>query len=289
MSAETLRVEPTLRVALGEYDTGWHDPAGSLMRAGELVARAAQSRARLVVLPEMCTTGFSMAPGNHAEPLGGVQTSAFAALAKKHDLWILAGLSMRDDGGRAGSTSAATLFNGAVFFSPAGEVASIYRKQRLFSPAGEHEYYVPGDQPAVMVIDGVRVSPFICYDLRFPELFRAVAGEVDAFLLIANWPAARGAHWDVLVRARAIENLCHIVAVNRDGVADGILYDGRSIAYGPWGEELPDARSGRELAEGSPRPRIVEIDAAKVAATRAKFPFLQDRVETLLSVSGQAG
>jgi len=278
VSDATPTAGPTLRVALGEYDTGWHDPALSLSRAGELIARAAKSRARLVVLPEMCTTGFSMEPGSQAEPLGGAQTTALAKLAKQHDLWILAGLSMRDDG-------APTLFNGAVFFSPSGDVAAVYRKQRLFTPSGEHEYYVAGEQPAVLVIDGVRVSPFICYDLRFPELFRAVAADVDAFLLIANWPAARGAHWDALVRARAIENLCHIVAVNRDGVGDGILYDGRSIAYGPWGEELPDARSGRELAEGSTRPRIVELDAAKVAATRAKYPFLRDRVDSLLPAS----
>ena len=278
MSDATPTVGPTLRVALGEYDTGWHDPALSLSRAGELIARAAKSRARLVVLPEMCTTGFSMEPGSHAERLGGEQTTALAKLAKEHDLWILAGLSMRDD-------DAPTLFNGAVFFSPSGDVAAVYRKQRLFTPSGEHEHYVAGEHPAVLVIDGVRVSPFICYDLRFPELFRAVAADVDAFLLIANWPAARGAHWDALVRARAIENLCHIVAVNRDGIGDGIPYDGRSIAYGPWGEELPDARSGRELAEGSTRPRIVQLDAAKVAATRAKYPFLRDRMDSLLPAS----
>jgi predicted amidohydrolase len=282
MSPATAGAGLTLRVALGEYDTGWHDPALSLSRAGDLIARAAKSRARLVVLPEMCTTGFSMEPGGHAEPLGGPQTAAFAKLAKLHDLWILAGLSMRDD-------VSPTLFNGAVFFSPSGDVNAIYRKQRLFTPSGEHEHYVAGDQPAVTIIDGVRVSPFICYDLRFPELFRAVAADVDAFLLIANWPAARGAHWDVLVRARAIENLCHIVAVNRDGVGDGIAYDGRSTAYSPWGEELPDARSGRELAEGSTRPRIVELDAANVAATRAKYPFLRDRDSLQPASSGRIG
>jgi predicted amidohydrolase len=233
----------------------------------------------------MCTTGFSMEPGGHAEPLGGIQTKTLAELAREHDLWILAGLSMRD-GMDTTASSAPTLFNGAVFFSPTGDIPSIYRKQRLFSPAGEDEHYLAGEQPAVLMIDGVRVSPFICYDLRFPELFRAVAADVDAFLIIANWPAARGAHWDILVRARAIENLCHVIAVNRDGVGDGVAYDGRSIAYGPWGEELADARTGRELAEGSARPRIVEIDAAKVAAVRAKYPFLRDRLDLLLAGSG---
>ncbi len=267
---------PRLRVALGEYDTGWHDPALSVQRARQLVARAAEAGARLVLLPEMCTTGFSMEPGEHAEALGGAQSSAFAAMAREYDLWILAGLAMVESADPLGP-ACSTRVNAAVLFGPSGEVESVYRKQRLFAMAGENEHYASGDEPLVISIDGLRVSPFICYDLRFPELFRAVAPDVDAFLLIANWPKARAEHWDALVKARAIENLCYVVAVNRIGEGDGIIYDGRSVAYGPWGDELPDVRTGREAAAIGAGPRVVELDAARVAETRTKFPFLDDQ------------
>ncbi|HEX2777979.1 MAG TPA: nitrilase-related carbon-nitrogen hydrolase, partial [Gemmatimonadaceae bacterium] len=114
---------------------------------------------------------------------------------------------------------------------------------------------------------GVRIAPFVCYDLRFPELFRSVARETDAFVLVANWPASRRAHWDVLTRARAIENLAYMIAVNRVGRAGGLDYDGGSVAYDPWGERLTTIGD----------PPIVEIDPSRVAEVRTRYPFLNDR------------
>ena len=254
-----------LRVALGEYDTGWHDPSLSLARAAEVVDRAAKSGARLVVLPEMCTTGFTMESSTYAEEPGGASVRALGALASTHQLWIIAGVALRDGEGDDRP------HNAAMVFAPSGEVAGIYRKQRLFAFAGEHRSYDAGEGPLVLDIDGVRVSPFVCYDLRFPELFRRVANDVDLIVIIANWPTSRRAHWDVLVRARSIENLSYVVAVNRVGNAGGLAYDGGSVAYGPWGDPAASSQAAAS------RVATVDVDPAQVARVRADFPFLCDR------------
>ena len=255
---------PSLRAALGEFDTGWHDPATSVRRAREVIAAAARVKARLVVLPEMCTTGFTMEADRWAEVLGAKNSAseAIGAAAHEHHLWVLAGLALRE-------TSPARLVNAAVLFDPAGSVAAVYRKQRLFAYSGEHEVYSAGDGPVVVSIEGARVGVFVCYDLRFPELFRAIAPEIDAAIVIANWPERRRAHWDVLTRARAIENQCYVVAVNRTGLGDGVEYDGGSVAYDPWGEPVG-------IGGGSSTPRVVDIDPSRVKLVRARYPFLRE-------------
>lgn len=257
-----------LRVALGEYDTGWHDPEGSLVRAEALVARARRAGARVVVLPEMATTGFSMESTSVAEPITGSSVVRLGEIAGAHDVWILAGVATRgvEDAG------VACAYNSALLFAPTGRLHAAYHKQRLFAYAGEHRSYRPGAGPLIVEIEGVRVSPFICYDLRFPELFRAVAPRVDAFLLVANWPASRRTHWDVLVRARAIENQCYMIAVNRVGTADNLDYDGGSAAYGPWGDPATVVAGGSGGV-----PQIVEVDPALVADVRKRYPFLRDQ------------
>jgi predicted amidohydrolase len=255
---------PSLRAALGEYDTAWHDPALSVRRAKEVIAAAGRLKARLVVLPEMCTTGFTMEAGRWAEVLGAQNTAneAIATAAREHHLWVLAGLALRE-------TSPTRLVNAAVLFDPSGSVAAIYRKQRLFAYSGEHEVYSPGDAPVVAAIEGVRVGLFVCYDLRFPELFRAVASDIDVAIVIANWPERRRAHWDVLTRARAIENQCYVVAVNRTGIGDGVEYDGGSVAYDAWGEPVG-------IGGGGNTPRVVDIDPGRVKLVRARYPFLRE-------------
>lgn len=253
-----------LRAALGEYDTGWHDPATSVRRAKDVIAAAARLKARLVVLPEMCTTGFTMEASHWAEVLGAANgaSEAIAALAREYHVWVLAGLALRE-------TAPARLVNAAVLFDPLGSIAAIYRKQRLFAYSGEHEVYTAGEGPVVVPIEGTRVGLFVCYDLRFPELFRAVAPDIDAAIIIANWPERRRAHWDVLTRARAIENQCYVVAVNRTGIGDGVEYDGGSVAYDPWGEPVGIGGSGNA-------PRVVDIDPARVKLVRARYPFLRE-------------
>ena len=248
-----------LAVALGEYDIGWQDPATSLARAEQLVQRARKSGARLVVLPEMATTGFTMDADQWAEPFGGEHAERLKSIARVNGVWMISGIAARSPDGAA--------YNVALVIAPSGELVGAYRKQRLFAYGGEHEAYVGGDGPVVVTMDGVRVSPFVCYDLRFPELFRAVARRADLMVVIANWPAVRRAHWDLLLRARAVENLCHVVGVNRTGEGGGLTYDGGSAAWGPWGEPLDGIATD---------PVVVQVDPATVAAVRKKYPFLED-------------
>jgi omega-amidase len=252
----------TLRVALAEYDTGWHDPESSLDRAAVCVQRAASTGARLVVLPEMCTTGFTMEPEHWSEPLNGHSVERLGAMAAAHNVWIMAGVSVRSEDGFS---------NVAAVFDPEGSLVATYAKQRCFTYAGEDLHYSAGHAPLTIDIDGVRVSPLICYDLRFPELFRAVAPVSDLIVVIANWPAARRPHWDALLPARAIENLAYVVGVNRTGFANGIQYDGGSVAYDPWGESV-----AQRMAVAA--PSVVDVSAAHVASIRAKYPFLDDLV-----------
>jgi len=257
-------VSGSLRVALGEYDIGWHDPQGSVTRAEALIGDAATGGARLVILPEMCATGFTM-DVEFAEPVDGPSARRLAQAAARNNVWVLAGLATTG----APGTAPTCAYNSALLFSPTGALLSMYHKQRLFAYAGEHESYATGDQSATTIIEGIRVSPFICYDLRFPELFREVAADTDLMVIIASWPSSRQQHWDVLVRARAIENQCYVVAVNRIGDGGGLHYAGGSAAYDPWGEPLAPTN-----ANGV---RIVEVDAARVEEIRSRYPFLADR------------
>ena len=260
-----------LRVALGEYDIGWHDPEGSLERARALVADAARAGARLVVLPEMATTGFTM-DRSQATPLSGGHAARVAALAAEAGVWLIASVAATEPvalGGRGQGSETTRAVNAALVVDPSGATVAVYRKQKLFAFAGEHEHYSPGDAPVLVTIEGVRIAPLVCYDLRFPELFRAVARDVDAFVLVANWPAARRLHWDTLTHARAIENQAYVVAVNRVGSGGGIAYDGGSVAWDPWGDPVPEARTPSGM-------RLVTIDPAHVEDIRSRYPFLRD-------------
>ena len=258
-----IRTDATLRIALGEYDIGWHDPHTSLDRAAALADVALSARARLLVLPEMCTSGFTMDAG-FAEPLEGESVQRLSDIARSRHIWMIAGVPTS---GLPGSSAAR---NSALVLDPDGNIAARYDKQKLFAYASEHESYEPGSAPVVIDVEGLRIAPFICYDLRFPEVFRAVAADVDAMVLIASWPAARRSHWDALLPARAIENQCYFIGVNRTGNGGRITYDGGSAAYDPWGTRLvPDTNA----AGGVP---TVQISSAEVRRVRESYPFLAD-------------
>lgn len=256
-----------LRVALGEYDIGWHDPDASLDRAAQVVAQSAASGARLVVLPEMCTSGFTMDVANFAEPMTSDRITRLSHMARSAGVWLVAGVPTRE------TDSDTTARNSALVFAPTGALAATYNKQRLFAYADEQNSYRPGDKSVVIDVDGIRVAPFICYDLRFPELFRAVAEQADLMLIIASWPASRRTHWDVLLRARAIENQCYVVGVNRSGGGGGIVYDGGSAAYDPWGAPLQQT-----AVPGADGTTAVVIASAEVKRVRGAYPFLADAV-----------
>jgi predicted amidohydrolase len=248
----------TIRVALGEYDTGWHDPETSLARAADVIAKAREGGADLVVLPEMCTTGFTMEAEKWAEQLDGPSIAELARLARESSIHVIAGVATRGEG--------ETYYNSALLIGPQGELLTEYRKQRLFDFAREHETYAAGDRPVIVQVGDVKLALFICFDLRFPELFRAAAPYADAIVVIANWPRKRQMHWEVLLRARAIENQAYVIAVNRTGSGGELRYDGGSVVHEPWGDTIASG----PLA-------IATIDAGMVTSLRSKFPVTEDR------------
>ena len=145
-----------------------------------------------------------------------------------------------------------------------------YAKIHPFSFAGEHREYAAGDRVVTADVEGVRVTPFVCYDLRFPEPFRLAAAGTDLYAVVANWPQERREHWRLLLRARAVENQAYVAGVNRVGDGGRLHYDGESALISP---------SGETLAEGDDQERVLlcDVDAKRVAETRARFPFLDDR------------
>ena len=237
-----------MRVAMVETDTVWHDSAANQERL-----RAIRIEADLVVFPEMAFSGFSM----EAPPDRGAE--AFLSELARHNAQAIVAGYVGDPDANGKRT------NRAAAFDADGTLLARYTKLHPFSYAGEDRHYSPGDDLPVFELGGLQVALAVCYDLRFPELFReAVLRGAEAFLVIANWPARRADHWRVLLRARAIENLAFVVGVNRVGRDPNVAYESSSMAYGPRGELL---------AEGN---AVAELDPQAVQDWRAEFPALDD-------------
>ena len=242
-------------------DIAWEDPAENFRRAEAQAKVAVDDGARLVVLPEMFATGFSM----NAELVSGFaeETRGFLSdLAARLAAFVLAGYAEPGDPRPA---------NVASIFDPSGREILKYRKIHPFSLAGENEHFLGGESVETVEVEGVRVTPFICYDLRFPEPFRAAALNTDLFCVIANWPRSRRQHWSTLLRARAIENQVYVLGVNRTGIGSGLDYTGDSVLLDPMGEELS------AVEPGSAECFAGEVNAKEVARIREEFGFLRDR------------
>jgi predicted amidohydrolase len=227
------------------------------------VSAARLAPGTLLLLPEMFATGFTMNAQAAAEPLDGATCRFLADLAERHGLWVQAGVVIGEADERPRSES--------LVFTPEGRLAARYAKMHLFSYAGEPHHFVAGDAPVAYAWEGMIVGPAICYDLRFPELFRRyVAHGAEVLAVIACWPAARAEHWLALLKARAIENQCYVAAVNRIGTdPSGLAYSGRS--------QIIDPR-GVVLADGLDREGIIraEVDLAALRRYRQEFPAVSD-------------
>jgi predicted amidohydrolase len=241
-------------------DLAWEDVAENHRRAARLLAEAKEGGATLAVLPEMFSTGFSMDAARIAQAPGGESEQFLREQARALGMWILASVPERGD---------PTPRNMAMLASPHGGVVK-YAKIHPFSFAGEDRVYTAGDRVVTADVDGVRVTPLVCYDLRFPEPFRTAAAETDLFAVVANWPDQRREHWRTLLRARAIENQAYVVGVNRAGTGNGLQYAGDSAAIAPLGETLAEADAREQVL-------FADVDAEVVRKLRARFPALQDR------------
>ena len=222
-------VNSELRIALIQASPRWHQPAAN-RRTFEGMLQGVGEGLDLVVLPEMFSTGFTMSSGEVAETMAGETVSWLREQAADLGTTIAGSLVVRDGG----------CFNRLVWMPPNGR-ETVYDKRHLFRMAGEHEHYAAGAERVVVTIGPWRVCLCVCYDLRFPVWLRS-CNDYDVLLCVANWPAARQSAWNVLLRARAIENQCYAVGVNRVGT-DGneVDYRGGSAVYDSEGNALVEA------------------------------------------------
>lgn len=253
-----------LNVALVQAQLHWRDPAQNRAHL-ESMLRAADP-ADLYVLPETFTTGFLGESREHDEDMDGPTVAWLQAMAAERQAAICGSAAIATEQGRR---------NRLLLAQPDGAV-DYYDKRHLFAFAGEDQRYVAGGERVLIDYAGWRICPQICYDLRFPVWCRQ-RGDYELLLVVANWPSARVTAWDALLKARAIENQCYVVAVNRVGEdGNGVHYPGHSAIYDPFGDALlaPWAEQG---------VRSEELSLARVEAIRADFPFGNeaDRFELL--------
>lgn len=229
-----------MRVALGQLDMVWEDKIASLKKAEKMVAEAAAGNCDLIVFPEMAFTGFSMNLEKIGEPRDNSDTKkAIARMAQKYQIGIAYGWAALPAPGENKGTNLFTLIDAR------GEVVGEYAKIHPFSYGKEDCYYAKGEEIVSFPFLGREIALFICYDLRFPEIFQIGAKKADILLVIANWPAIRSAHWETLLRARAMETQSYVVGVNCVGERDGDYYSGDSMAVDCIGNILGKI-SGRE-------------------------------------------
>lgn len=248
-----------MKVGLVQHDIVWEDRGANLARVEPLVEKAVADGAELVVLPELFAVGFTMVTERVAEPEGGPTSAWLADMASRHGAWV--GGSIPEGRPKPG--------NVFVLASPSG-AQHRYAKRHPFAYAGEHEHYAAGEERVTVDVGGLRVSPLVCYDLRFADASWPLAPQTDAYVYIASWPAPRRHHWRSLLVARAIENQAYVVGVNRVGSGGGLDYAGDSMVVDPMGEVVVDAGSEESV-------HVIDVDPAHVAQVRNDLPFLEDR------------
>lgn len=252
-----------LKIGLIQLNIVTNEKQTNLARAETFIRQAAGAGCDLVMLPELFDTGFSaqIVMSALAEP---ATATVLATLARTYHINLVAGYAE----GMAGNEKIANI---AAVYDRNGQVLATYTKIHPFSFAREDRYFLPGTRLVTCAIAGVSASVFICYDLRFPEVFRLIAGEVAIILIVANWPTSRQDHWCTLLKARAIENQCFVIGVNRTGVdQNGLHFPGASQIIDPFGQIICTGDETSELV-------MAEIDVAEVTRIRKTFPFLQDR------------
>ncbi len=248
-----------LKIGLVQYSPVWEDKNLSIEKIKKLVESS--SDINLLIFPEMTLTGFTMKSKDFAEDIDGESYLFFKSIARKKKCAILYGVI--EKGNKKN-------FNTLVHINNQGKIISSYRKIHPFSYSKEDIFYGKGKSPTITKVKSIKIGLSICYDLRFPELYRFYAKEkVDMIVDIANWPDTRIEHWRALLKARAIENQCYVVGVNRIGDDPKLHYDGFSSVFDPMGKEIA-------AVENEEKVITVEIDKSVVDEVRKKLPFLND-------------
>src|SRR5437867_4044528 len=260
-----------MRVAVAQISCSLGDPEANLLKVRDFSARAKQADADLIVFPEMIDTGYSIPviQANAASWTDGF-ASELQEIARKLSIAIVSGLSERDG---------ASIYNSQVFVDQQGNIISKYRKTHLFAvpPIEEHKCFSPGDAFTSFAFAGLRFGFSICYDLRFPEMYRKLVIEQNANALIVSsaWPFPRVEHFRTLAMARAIENQSYVIAANRVGTDDGVSFCGSSAIIDPRGVVIAAASADRE--------ELIDAELSKdlVLSVRSRVESLAHRRQDL--------
>jgi omega-amidase len=248
-----------MRAVLVQLDIAWENKRTNFARVRELLTAEAPVPGSLLVLPEMFATGFSCDLNATRQSNPPECDEFLATLAREFDCCVIGGVVTVGNNGRAR--------NEALAIGPGGILA---RFAKIHPFRREQEVHAPGSEVVMFSWGGFSIAPLVCYDLRFPESFRAAARMgVSLMVVIANWPVARIDHWITLLRARAIENQAYVIGVNRSGRDPELIYPGRSLVVDPHGSILVDAGDSEKVVR-------TELDPAVVAKWREDFPALKD-------------
>jgi len=237
-------------------DIAWGDKKSNIARAENLIAN---TDADLIILPEMFSTGFDMDPAPLAEAMDGETVNWLKATARKSGKAVMCSIIINEGG---------KYFNRLLFVTPDGE-SQHYDKRHLFSFSGEDRNFSAGKERLIVEYKGFRILPLICYDLRFPVWSRG-SDEFDLIIYVASWPSSRIKVWDTLLKARAIENQCYVIGVNRVGQDPSSSYNGHSCATNYYGEIMDDSDEAKE--------EILEVvlNLGLLRTFREKFPAWRD-------------
>lgn len=244
-------------VSLIQSDIIWEDKNSNLRKYQEQIDKIESTE--LIVLPEMFTTGFSMSPKNISEKMDGETIQWMKQNAHKMNSAICGSIIIEEDD---------KYFNRFIWVNPDGSTHQ-YDKRHLFSYAGENDNYTPGDSKIIIEYKGWKICPLICYDLRFPVWSRN-SEDYDLLIYVANWPDKRKSAWKSLLTARAIENQCYVIGVNRVGEDSKNYYSGDSSLINALGETLYTNSHIEEIYSNT----ISKYDLNKV---RTQLPFLNDK------------
>lgn len=252
-------MKANFKIGLVQFNTVWEDKSANTGKIKSLIKEIPQID--LLIFPEMTLTGFTMKSSDFAEELDGDSYLFFSSVAKEKKCSVMYGFIEK---GKKKN------FNTLVHLNNQGKLFSTYRKIHPFSYSTEDVYYGKGKETVITKVKGIKTGLSICYDLRFPELYRYYGKErVHLIVDIANWPDTRIEHWRTLLKARAIENQCYVAGVNRVGDDLKLHYNGFSSVFDPVGKEIVCVKNEEKII-------IAEIDKSQVDEVRKKFPFLED-------------
>ncbi len=249
-----------MKVGLVQYNPVWEDKQKNKEKINCFFSNG-KRKEKLLIFPELTLTGFTMKASEFAESLQGESFEYFADLAVKNNMHILAGIVEKKGN---------EYFNSLLHIEQSGKLIKVYRKIHPFSYSTEDKHYSRGNKTVVTELEGWKVGLSICYDLRFPELYRHYGkSRTELIVVIANWPVTRIEHWRTLLKARAIENQCYVAGVNRVGDDPKLKYNGYSSVFDPMGNELVSVSDQETIIEA-------EISIDSVKEVRSNLPFLND-------------